>query len=145
MGQLVFQATLGGQVNLVGPNTASTFNLNVPAVSSTIASLAAQTFAGAQTFTLDASISGLTVGKGGGAVASNTVVGLSALASNSTGAFNATFGSYAGTNTTSSNNAFLVMRLGKLIQAVVTTQVQVLTLYTKTAQVQTMWLSVMLL
>ena len=32
MGNLVFQATLGGQVNLVGPNTASTFNLNVPAV-----------------------------------------------------------------------------------------------------------------
>ena len=32
MGQLVFQATLGGQVNLVGPNTASTFNINVPAV-----------------------------------------------------------------------------------------------------------------
>jgi hypothetical protein len=31
MGQLVFQATLGGQVNLVGPNTASTFNINVPA------------------------------------------------------------------------------------------------------------------
>jgi hypothetical protein len=37
MGQLVFQATLGGQVNLVGPNTASTFNLNVPAVASTLA------------------------------------------------------------------------------------------------------------
>jgi len=33
MGQLVFQATLGGQVNLVGPNTASTFNINVPTVS----------------------------------------------------------------------------------------------------------------
>jgi hypothetical protein len=32
MGQLVFQAALGGQVNLVGPNTASTFNINVPAV-----------------------------------------------------------------------------------------------------------------
>jgi hypothetical protein len=32
MGQLVFQAALGGQVNLVGPNTASTFSLNVPAV-----------------------------------------------------------------------------------------------------------------
>jgi Chaperone of endosialidase len=32
MGQLVFQATLGGQVNLVGPNTASTYNINVPAV-----------------------------------------------------------------------------------------------------------------
>jgi hypothetical protein len=36
MGQLVFQATLGGQVNLVGPNTASTFNLNVPAATDTI-------------------------------------------------------------------------------------------------------------
>jgi hypothetical protein len=32
MGQLVFQAALGGQVNLVGPNTASTFSINVPAV-----------------------------------------------------------------------------------------------------------------
>jgi len=32
MGQLVFQAALGGQVNLVGPNTASTFNIAVPAV-----------------------------------------------------------------------------------------------------------------
>ena len=32
MGNLVFQATLGGQVNLVGPNTASTFNINVPTV-----------------------------------------------------------------------------------------------------------------
>ena len=36
MGQLVFQAALGGQVNLVGPNTASTFNLNVPAASDTL-------------------------------------------------------------------------------------------------------------
>lgn len=46
MGQLVFQATLGGQVNLVGPNTASTFNLNVPATSSTLATLT-----GTETFT----------------------------------------------------------------------------------------------
>jgi hypothetical protein len=36
MGQLVFQATLGGQTNLVGANTASTYNLNVPAASDTI-------------------------------------------------------------------------------------------------------------
>jgi hypothetical protein len=49
MGNLVFQATLGGQVSLVGPNTASTFTLNVPAVSSTLATLAAQTFTGTQT------------------------------------------------------------------------------------------------
>lgn len=36
MGNLVFQATLGGQVNLVGPNTASTFNINVPATTGTM-------------------------------------------------------------------------------------------------------------
>jgi len=46
MGTLVFQATLGGQVNLVAPNTTSTFNLNVPAVSSTLATLT-----GTETFT----------------------------------------------------------------------------------------------
>ena len=32
MGQLVFQATAGGQVALVGPNPTSNFSLNVPAV-----------------------------------------------------------------------------------------------------------------
>ena len=36
MGQLVFQAALGGQTNLVGGNTASTFNLNVPLASDTL-------------------------------------------------------------------------------------------------------------
>jgi hypothetical protein len=36
MSQLVMQATLGGQVNLIGPNTASTFDLNVPAASDTL-------------------------------------------------------------------------------------------------------------
>ena len=50
MGQLVFQATLGGQVNLVGPNTASSFNLDVPAVSATLATTAANTFTAVQTF-----------------------------------------------------------------------------------------------
>ncbi len=49
MGNLVFQATLGGQVNLVGPNTASTFNLNVPAVSATLATTSANTFTSTQT------------------------------------------------------------------------------------------------
>jgi len=36
MGTLVFQAALGGQVNLNGPNTASTFNIAVPATTGTI-------------------------------------------------------------------------------------------------------------
>jgi len=40
----------------------------------------------------DASISGLTVGKGGGAVSTNTVLGVSALALNSTGAINTAVG-----------------------------------------------------
>lgn len=36
MSQLVMQATLGGQVNLIGPNTASSFDLNLPAASDTL-------------------------------------------------------------------------------------------------------------
>jgi hypothetical protein len=56
----------------------------------------------------DASISGLTVGKGGGAIASNTAVGLSALAANTTGTENIAVGiSALQQNTTGSfNNAF---------------------------------------
>lgn len=36
MSQLVFQSTSGGQVNLIGATTASTFNINVPATSGTM-------------------------------------------------------------------------------------------------------------
>lgn len=95
MGNLVFQATLGGQVNLVGPNTASTYNLNVPAVVSTLATLEAQTFNGTQTYTVDSVINGLTVGRGAGAVSSNTAVGASSLASNTSGGDNTSVGSYS--------------------------------------------------
>jgi hypothetical protein len=49
----------------------------------------------------DASISGLTVGKGGGSVASNTVVGNGALASNSSGTQGTAIGNQAGNNNTS--------------------------------------------
>jgi hypothetical protein len=105
MGQLVFQATLGGAVNLVGPNTASTFNLNVPAVASTIATLAAQTFAGTQTFSVDAVVNGLTVGRGAGAVATNTAVGASALAANTTSSLNTAFGYNALTLADANNNS----------------------------------------
>ena len=35
MGQLTFQATLGGAVNLIGPNTAATTNLTLPAADGT--------------------------------------------------------------------------------------------------------------
>ena len=64
------------------------------------------TFSGtALTLANDASISGLTVGKGGGAVATNTALGYQAGYSNTTGTFNSFFGYQAGyTNTTSSQN-----------------------------------------
>ena len=47
------------------------------------------------TFTVDQSISGLTVGKGTGAIATNTVVGASALATNTTGLQNTAIGQYS--------------------------------------------------
>jgi hypothetical protein len=66
------------------------------------------TFSGtALTLANDASISGLTVGKGGGAVSTNTAVGANALANASnTGANNAAFGSNVlGVNTSGGVNA----------------------------------------
>jgi len=60
--------------------------------------------------TSDASISGLTVGKGGGAVATNTAVGASALSTNSTGSSNTGVGNQALlTNSTGANNTALGM------------------------------------
>ena len=54
----------------------------------------------------DASISGLTVGKGGGAVSTNTVVGNGAFATNSSGTSNSAFGvSALAANTTGSDNS----------------------------------------
>jgi hypothetical protein len=60
------------------------------------------TFSGtALTLANDASISGLTVGKGGGAVSNNTAVGNNALGSNTSGSSNSALGFYAlGSNTT---------------------------------------------
>ena len=57
------------------------------------------------TFTVDQSISGLTVGKGGGAVSTNTAVGASALAANTTGANNTSLG-YQALQTNSTGNYF---------------------------------------
>ena len=55
------------------------------------------------TVTNDASISGLTVGKGGGSVSTNTALGASALSSNTTGASNTAIGNLAGTTATTIN------------------------------------------
>jgi len=200
MGQLVFQATAGGQVALVGPNPSSNFSLNVPAVngnlvttgdtgtvtntmlassaytapgtigsgtpnsgafttlsaSSTVSgtgfstylasppaiggttpstgkftsitntgltatqviyattggletSSANMTFNGTSlTLANDASISGLTVGKGGGSVSTNTVVGNSAFNATNSGAYGTAIGFQAGTaNTSGPQNTFI--------------------------------------
>jgi hypothetical protein len=118
MGQLVFQATLGGQVNLVGPNTASTFNINVPAVagnmvttgdtgtvsSTMLASSLSLTTPNINVATAT-TINGITVGKGAGSVATNTAVGASALAANTTGNENVAIGYIAmAANTTGADN-----------------------------------------
>jgi hypothetical protein len=62
---------------------------------------------GAISAPVDASISGLTVGKGAGAVSTNTAVGVSALESNSTGSDNTAVGRRAYRYGTASNNTAL--------------------------------------
>ena len=129
MGQLVFQATAGGQVALVGPNPSSSFALNVPAVngnlvttgdtgtvtntmlansSLTIGGTSISLGGSSSTIANDLSISGLTVGKGGGAVANNTAVGYQALYSNTIGTPNTAIGFQAlNANTTGPENTAL--------------------------------------
>jgi len=71
MGTLVFQATLGGQVNLTGPNTASTFTISVPAVTGTMIT------SGDTATVTSTMISGpVTTAKGGTGLSSFTANGL---------------------------------------------------------------------
>lgn len=58
---------------------------------------------GTLTSTLDATIYGVTVGRGGGAVSTNTAVGASAGYSNTTGTYNVFLGSLAGYGNTTAN------------------------------------------
>jgi hypothetical protein len=93
-------AGAGTTGNAAGSNTQVQYNS-----SGSFAGSANFTFNGTTvTMANDASISGLTVGKGGGAVASNTTFGASALASNSTGTNNTAIGNSAMLATTGSNN-----------------------------------------
>ena len=68
----------------------------------------AQTITGVKTISNDTLINGLTVGKGGGNIASNTASGVAALAANTTGNNNTAVGANALiSNTTASNNTAL--------------------------------------
>jgi hypothetical protein len=64
-----------------------------------------QTIVGSKTFSSDVTINGITVGKGDGNIASNTVIGNSSLTSNTTGNSNTAIGfSSLDSNTTGGNN-----------------------------------------
>jgi hypothetical protein len=89
----------GGSGVAGGSNTQVQYNS-----SGNLAGSANMTFSGtALTLANDASISGLTVGKGGGAVARNTTVGNGALAVNTTGTYLAAFGTNALSKNTTAN------------------------------------------
>jgi len=66
-----------------------------------LVSTAAQTFAGSKTFNSDITVNGLTIGEGGGSVAKNTAIGLSAMSATATGAENTAVGNLALTALTS--------------------------------------------
>jgi hypothetical protein len=90
----------GGAGVAGGSNTQVQYNS-----SGSLAGSANFTFNGTTvTIANDASISGLTVGKGGGSVSTNTAIGASALSSNSAGTRNTVFGSTAGSGITGSRN-----------------------------------------
>jgi len=88
--------------SVAGANTQLIYNN-----SGAYAGSANMTFNGTSlTLANDASISGLTVGKGGGSQASNTVLGSNALGANTTGYGNAGFGFYSlNLNTTGTGNS----------------------------------------
>jgi len=74
----------------------------------------AQTIAGSKSFSNDLTANGITIGRGGGNIFTNTGVGLNALFSNTTGSLNTAFGYQSGygsggtnANTTGLNNIFI--------------------------------------
>ena len=182
MGTLVFQATLGGAVNIIGPNIAGTVNFTLPSAdgtsgqaistngsgvlsfgtlavtaggtgvttstgtgnvvlstsptlvtpllgtptsgvltnctglpnaglvnsSITIGGTAIALGASSNTLANDITVYGVTVGRGAGAVSTNTAVGASALITNTTGARNTAFGNFTlATHTTATDNTAL--------------------------------------
>ena len=68
--------------------------------------------AGTLSTTYDALIHGLTVGQGGGSVSTNTAVGASVLAANTSGALNTAVGASALTSNTASNNTAVGYQAG---------------------------------
>jgi hypothetical protein len=88
MGQLTFQATLGGAVNLAGPNTASTTTFTLPSADGTSGQALQTNGSGTLSFaavSLTAGVSGtLPVANGGTGVTTSTGSGANALATSPT-------------------------------------------------------------
>jgi hypothetical protein len=79
--------------------TTPVITLNVPDASASnrgVITTGTQTFAGAKTFSSDLTVNTLTVGRGGGAIVSNTAFGINALLSNTTGQLNTSIGYNSG-------------------------------------------------
>jgi len=92
MSSIVVSGDTSGAVTLSAPAVAGTVTVTLPSASGTMAVTGGSPSFAALTVTGDATIDGLTVGQGGGNVATNTAVGASALAANTTGNFNAAGG-----------------------------------------------------
>ena len=90
-------AATTGILQVSGPAAASTRTMTVPDANFTAARTdAAQTFTGTQTFSSDASINGLTVGKGASSISTNTAIGVSALTAVTTASNSVAVGYQAG-------------------------------------------------
>ena len=100
MSSIVVSGDTSGAVTLQAPAVAGTTTITLPSSSGTMALTSGATAFTNLTVTNDATISGLTVGKGGGAVSSNTVVGYQAGQSNTTNPQNTFVGYTAGYSST---------------------------------------------
>jgi hypothetical protein len=114
MGNLVLTGATSGSTTLT-PTDAVTTTLTLPSTSGTLAVSGGSPSFTTITTTNDASISGLTVGKGGGTVTGNTALGVSALSTNTTSDSNTAIGYQAGqvSNGTYGGNSFVGYQSGK--------------------------------
>jgi hypothetical protein len=93
MASIVVNGDTSGAVTLSAPAVAGTVTVTLPSASGTMAVSGGSPSFTTITTTSDATISGLTVGKGGGGATNNTAIGLNALPNTNTGTNNTAVGS----------------------------------------------------
>jgi len=104
-GSSVILVPIGSVSNANGATfTGNTLNLEPASINyGGVVTIGTQTFAGSKTFTVDAIVNEITIGKGAGNVLTNTAVGKSALRINTTGSFNTAIGYQSLYNNTTGN------------------------------------------